>query len=292
MSTSKELMIELADLTRLYLLQEHEFSDWILSEATSYAFFKKISLASKNPARPPAQNPPEKTIPENKQVTQAKSTEPQKPLISPPINEKTTLPPPIASAPKKQVEEPVKAPGQLSPSKPDKRIKLEPIKEPPVVDFSDIRAAVAERCPNLKIIDAIPDDALAKIASHKQNTAQAAFLLSEISSSYDTFISDIVKAIDTHLVPAAKVNAAAIEKEGSWDSFLNKPGLKLILIQQNELQKMPKLLKYFTKGLSEDQGVIGQVPVFLLADVATFFNDPEKKRVLWSKLRLFFNAAR
>ena len=302
MSISKEL-IELADLARLYLLQEHQPSDWILSEATTYSFFKKISLSAKSHSAPPVKNIPAEIVSANKPIAQVKITESQKPLTRPPIDEKMSPPPPpppVAAAPKQQIVEPSKEQQivessklseQLPPSKPDTRIKLELMKEPTPVDFSDLYAVVAERCPHLKIIDTIPDDALAKSALYKQKAAQVAVLLFETSSLHHTFIFNMVKAIDIYLAPAIKVNAAGLEKEGSWDSFLANSELKLIVIQQSELQKMPKLLKYFTEGTGEDKKFLGQVPVLLLSDIAVYFTDPEKKRLLWSKLRFFFNAA-
>lgn len=256
MAAPKDLLVELASLTQLYLFQEFKVSDWIFSEPESYAFFKRMASVQKKQLPSKAPPPSEKII----------------------VQE--TAPAPLKDPPPQKMEAAIK-------ELPERSIRLEPMEGARLVDFSDLKAIIGERYPGLKIMEDIPDDAKAKQKPKVQNLQVAVIYLS-CQPLHQAFLANLTQAIDICLAPATLVNAAKVENEQGWISFLNASTLKIILFAQQDLVQLPDLAKNYTQGNQPNWGYLGKIPCFHLRDIALILKEPVQKQLVWSLLEKFF----
>lgn len=287
MSSFKNQLAELAQLAQLYLLQEHSSKDWIISEPQSYAYFKKLASQSK----PAAQST---------QVQQA-VTPPRPVVSSPPPPPKSALPAQpkmpvaqeIAKPPVPQVQKPmppaVKDEPKESPKKTVKQSEFfapDPMEPSAGIDLSDMRHAVTERLPGMALIDAIPDDAQAKLIKNGK-TKRAPHVI-VLSASSEILMTNLTKAIDITLAPAAMLDPVKIDKENGWEALLKEEHLRLLLITQQDLQKFPALANLYRDDPSKGCAYLGTVQVIILAATGSYTKDPTLKQALWNTLKAYF----
>jgi hypothetical protein len=295
MLTPKDLLLDLANLTQLYLLQEFEPSDRILSDFESYSFFKEMALNQKKqvtmkevtpiPKIDPILNPaPKKFSSSEKSLTQLNIPEAPPINISenPPISsaKKTDLPADRDGLPSKVIEKNADVPKVFF-----KIEKLEPQKP---LDFSEIKAFIKEKYPNFKTMEEIPNDHSARTNPKNQKKYQLALVYSNSQPQHETFLHHFIQAIDFCLVPATLFNGLKIEKEKNWDNFLANQDLKVIFFANQALENLPDLAKRYTKGKELRWGYLEKIPAFQLPEIELILKDPTQKPLLWSMLESFF----
>ena len=154
-----------------------------------------------------------------------------KQLVSKQIKQPPSLPPPpVAIKTEPAVIKETAAIVEIEPPKPNdpsRMIKLEPMEPPKSVDFGDIRAILQEKVPHLLLVE-----------EPQKKIKEAILLYSSPSSSHQVFLANLARAIETCLCPIALIDAAKIESTNGWDSLLKQPGLKIIVMQQHELEKL------------------------------------------------------
>lgn len=195
----------------------------------------------------------------------------------------------LATSQKKQVTPPPPLPAikteqttaaqepEVKPKDADKLIKLEPMEPHKPVDFSDIRAILQEKVPNLNIV-----------AEPQRKVKEAILLTLSPSPAHQAFLVNFAQAIELCLCPIAIVNAAKIESVKGWDNLLNQPGLKIVLMLQPDLEQLPHLAKHYVPAKSP---ALGKVPAFFLPDIALLLKEPIRKHSLWTALESVFPAA-
>jgi len=157
--------------------------------------------------------------------------------------------------------------------------------KPPSDSLADVRRAVEERLPNLKIVTEIPGDELAQKRRNrwKERTMPEVVVLgSEETIQSRTFLANLAKAISVRLAPCDLYNVSQIERQKKWDALLLGDLPRLILVTDYALHGTPALRSYLREEGSKK--ILGQVPLFLLSDLPRYFQDPQEKRALWAAL--------
>ena len=199
MTHPQENLKELASLTKRYLIQEHDRGDWIMTDSTTYNFFKGYAL-QKRTTPPTAAITPKPTIVPPPQVAS-----PKKPL------------PPKAPPPPKEIAQPA--------PKSDPVFTLAPPPAKPTDDFADIREVLATKVPHQTILEAPPDDSNAKQIRQqwKDRHKEPEIVILDISQSPQqrAFLRNLTTALDLCLGPARLISAE--------DPRRDHPKLRLVL---------------------------------------------------------------
>lgn len=208
-------------------------------------------------------------------------------IVRAPVQEKmAAVQPMIFEEPKKK--EPIKVELKEPPPKPAPTpISREPL---PILEdsFSDLRKIWAKINPNSPLLDALPDDELAKKIASRWKTKNAAAEISILSyhepPAQKALLEQIAKAINILLKPAQIVLAEPIEKEKQWEAFLAVPHLKWTIACDYTLWQLGGLMQHYRENPSQKARHLGQIPVFLLPDLSLYLKDPLLKRSLWKAL--------
>lgn len=197
-----------------------------------------------------------------------------KPSPLPPAKIAKTAPPP---------PEPPDPPPSLE--KPD-LFALEPMVKPLEEPFADVRRRIAERMGRLKVIDEVPDDAIARAKREewreRRQIPEIAILFYEETIQSRAFLTNLAKAIALCIAPCDLFSVTQIERQQLWDRFLFEKGPKLILITDYALHGFPAVRRYLREG--GPRPLLGDVPLFLLTELPRYFQDPKQKAALWAAL--------
>lgn len=277
---------DLVAMTQLHLLQEYSRRDWLMTDSTTYEYFKNYAStrSSHKISREVRQDVPSDS-PSNArkhcEVDKAKTYggEGSAKDCSPPPKdpEKCSLPlesPRPAKQPTPSIPpEPTKNPAPSSPSnkstpepqpttaseKPFTSIELHPLSSPPTTDFSSIRKTLMEKFPAQRILDEIPDDVEAKKISQqwkKQSTTPAvAILSSDEHPKHRVFLNNLAKAIEVCYCPASVISAEDLQ---------TSKGLHL-LITSKKIENM-------------------EIETLQIASIEEYLRDPLLKAELWEEI--------
>ena len=146
--------------------------------------------------------------------------------------------------------------------------------------------AMSKVAPQMAIIDRAPSDQPAQQVMNRWKTktqaAPLSILILRESPAEQALLANLAKALTTYFREARLIQAAAIEKEGQWDSFLSPDaGIKHLLLSEQTLHNLPLLLRHYKEVPATGIRTIGEIPLF-------FLPHPIQKRLLWEQLcRLF-----
>lgn len=216
-----------------------------------------------------------------------KSTKPLPP--EPKKSEPVFIPPQPAPQPAPQPPKPevIFAPPPPPPPIPPP-VKLQPLEPKPPSDLSSIRAILSVVAPELKILNEIPSDAIAKKISErwktKNQTAPISILLYQEPPEQRVLLEQIAKALDVYFGPAKIVSAETIEKEKQWEAFLSVADLKMVIVCDYTLWQLNGLMHFYKETPAQGIRQLGQAPLFLLPDLSLYLKDPLLKRSLWKAL--------
>lgn len=294
MTTPRERYAELLSLAQLYLMQEHSLSDRILSDKGAYDYFKAFAsqrqaaargtpsqaITRPAPAAPPPQ-PIKNTPPEP--VRSETIQPPQQMNI--PMPEQATPPEPVAVKTKEVVAEPK---AQDSPVH-SFRFALTPQTPAAGVPFDDLRKLASEHLPQLKLLDAVPDDAIAREMSRaweKGTTVpQAAILSFNEQGPHQLFLKHVALAAEMMGLTAAVIPAGKIETKKGWEEFLSAPTLRCVIGCGNGIASLPLLEKHRKESAKNGTTLLGTRPLIVLSDISFYLQEPSLKRSLWKSLK-------
>lgn len=281
MNPLKEQYAELLALTQLYLLHEFPEKAWI---PVSMPFYQWIRATHQPPPKT-ASIPSTPIQPAATQPTPLPT--PPSPLPAPAAPKKAEAPPQHTPTPPKPA--PQKAPEPIPPPQkteatPRSFFTLEPMTQAVESDLTDIQTILAERFPKQTILKEVPSDTESNLLK-KEHTTEAAILLSFLESpEHLTFLTNIAKAIESRLAPAAVVAANDYEQDDRWHTLLQSPALRAIIISSANLQALPKLMKHYREDTTQKKFFLGQVPLVVLSDISLYFQEPTRKRALWDEI--------
>ena len=96
-------------------------------------------------------------------------------------------------------------------------------------------------------------------------------------------IKRLTLAINQNITKAYHVEGSKIQDEKAWKSiFHNAKSVQKILISELELYQNPSLMMHYKKMPARS---LFNIPLFLLADLSSYNQDPELKKSLWSYLK-------
>lgn len=205
--------------------------------------------------------------------------QPRAPLEEPPPEPKPTPKPPEPAALRQSEPE--------QPTPPTPKLKESP--PPPIsVEFETFRKLFAHIAPQIPLVAAIPSDARAKAIAERWKTKNQAAPYSILSfnepKEHQSILRNLSTAIDTVFGGGRFIEAAGIEKEGRWESFLSAQEVKLIIVCDYALWQQPALMKFYRELQSKGERYLLNTPLFLLPDLSLYLKDPLLKRSLWKAL--------
>lgn len=157
---------------------------------------------------------------------------------------------------------------------------LEPMVKPLEEPFADVRRRIGERMGRLKVVDEIPDDAVARAKREqwreRQQIPEIAILFYEETIQSRTFLTNLAKAIALCIAPCDLFSVTQFER------LLVEKGPKLILITDYALHGFPAVRRHLREG--GPRPLLGEVPLFLLTELPRYFQDPKQKVALWTAL--------
>lgn len=234
-------MKELIAQTKQHLLEEYAMSDWVWTDPETHAFFKKQSAPKVQTPQPAAR------------------AQPPPPRKAPPL-----APRKRAAPPKPAEEKPQKPVSQDPPQRSE--TKAEKIRK----DFRELRLILQEKAPKLKVVDEIPDDALAKQIANawKDSVPEVAVITINPTKAHLELLEKIAGAIN-----GVGFRAKVLIGEQQWERLFNTPHLRLVLVPQETLDSHPEFKK------------MESVEVCPLLPIETYIETPKEKAALWKEIR-------
>jgi hypothetical protein len=279
---------------RDYIHQEHSKGSWITTNSENYNYF--IQLATKKkPTIPSIQAKPPIPLPKSAVKT------PEVPLAPPPVSvglpaspatpltlesinttSSSTDPQPktLFPAPPTEPTTPTKS---ATNQKHFVRENIPPAQE---IDFSDLRSFIHEKFPSVKLEDRIPDDSKAKAIAQNWKAPAAEILILSFSDfpRENALLSNLEIAIKQTLASAKVISANKIELEKGWERLLKAENLRLVIANNNGLQALPELMKYYREDAA-GRHTLGNASLHLLPDLSLYMQQPMLKATLWKTLR-------
>lgn len=209
----------------------------------------------------------------------SKRRAPAPPKLSPP-------PPPLPKKIAKAAAPPPEPPAPTVSLEKPELFALEPMVKPLEEPFADVRRRIVERMGRLKVVDEVPDDAVARAKREqwreRRQIPEIAILFYEETIQSRAFLTNLSKAIALCIAPCDLFSVTQIERQQLWDRLLFEKGPKLILITDYALHGFPPLRRYLREG--GPRPLLGEVPLFLLTELPRYFQDPKQKAALWAAL--------
>lgn len=287
MSRLHEEYRELLALTQIHLLQENKRDSWLTTDPETFAIFKKQALQQKKTQIPPvSQIPPPPRPPQPQPI-------PTPPIATPPKLE-VPLPPPLpptppprpAAKPLPQMPE-LKTPPKSSADM--KQIHLDPLSPAQTVDFSEWKKIVKDKCPNLAIVDTIPDDSEARRIQNSWKDPKplpSILILSfQESAKERAFLNNLTNAIRVNFDTAATFTPSEVSIQYGWDTVLAANTTRLIIANAHGLQAHQELMRHYREMPKAGKFFMGKVPLYLMSDVTLYMREPHLKMSLWQDIR-------
>lgn len=312
MTPLQEQYTELNALVQLYLLQEFPKGTWLPADPDHFAYFKQHALQQQKKAQ--QQAPVQIAL-----VPVPVSSSIPIPIPVPaPVSASVSVPVPVPEQPPilrqksdtdtgtgTEKETGTETNSETNSGKETnsgtgtgtgrRSLSLEPMAQHQPIDVSDFRAVISEiseRFPGLKMIDEIPDDTAAR--NIKNGWQRAAVVPEVILLSFNetprqlAFLSNVARAIQLRLGPAAVMQASKIEQAKGWDALLESTTLKLVVAPDYGIYMLPELTKHYRESHKQAQRFLGKVPLCLLSDVSLYLREPQLKPALWKALCTLF----
>ncbi|MDP1608666.1 MAG: hypothetical protein Q8L98_05075 [Chlamydiales bacterium] len=154
--------------------------------------------------------------------------------------------------------------------------------------FTDLRKLWTKINPGAPVLEALPDDEIAKKIAQRWKVKNAVAEISILSyhepPAQKALLEQIAKAINILLKPTQIVLAEPIEKEKQWEAFLTTSHLKYTIACDYTLWQLGGLMQHYRETPGGSVRHLGSVPLFLLPDLSLYLKDPLLKRSLWKAL--------
>lgn len=281
MNPVKERYAELVALTKQFLLQEHALTDRIYDSEETFEYFRRTAQQQPKPEVKvaPVTSPPP-PAPQLQPAAQSYTANPVRPPLAPipappkPIAEKVPVVPVVESEP----------PAKNAP-KEKTGITIEPLPPLKPLDLSEVRKIMAERLPNIPLIDTIPDDSEARLKTATHHLPNVILLSFDDLPAHVDFLTKVAAAIQGIGSSAEVRNAATMEKEIGWNTVLNSPDLRFIIASGDGIYSIESLQKVHREVQKEGRHYLGDCPLLMLPDIGCYLQDPSLKRSLWTAIK-------
>ncbi len=216
-------------------------------------------------------------------------------LVSAPVVAVKKPPAPAAVVPEVEIKPiALKAPPPVK-EKPKRRrsnqreeISLEK-QQAPVESGASVQQVISGALPNLFLHTKVPDDRMAKRMANewKDKTAlpEVPLFVTRELTPHRAFLKGLAHAIDRQFGPSRAMEISKYEAENRWESVLSSETVRLIIIPDIILWKMPNLLAHYKECPGEPMRRLGNVKTLLLPDLSLYQKDPKLKRGLWNMIR-------
>lgn len=302
-----EQYVELLKLTQQYLLQEHTLSDKLLADSETYSYFrnfaaKRMAPKASSPHISPASAP---SLPLRAHTTQTTLPPAELPpaKMDIPKNAAPAVDTKLVTSLPSNLNGPIEmSPSSVSVSKPKGEVvpKAERevlagnvfIPEPPTspaeaVDVSEIRKILQQNT-SFRLIDTIPSDAEAKKKARlweQEQLVQVLIICINESRNTHSFLENVRYAIEVYGLNTKLVTGKEIEKHKKWESLLASKSLRLVIASGGDIETSSELRRLYQEKTHFSGGTLGKVPLFLLAEPATYMKDPHLKEILWKSIK-------
>jgi hypothetical protein len=156
-----------------------------------------------------------------------------------------------------------------------------------------IKIAVEKTAPQI-IDNNIPNDEEAKFIAQKwkyfNKTAAITIITATQNTQEHILLKNLAKALTITIMPSTPVDAASLESEDVWKEFLSSENLKIIVIDEETLNKLPNLKKYYKQIPATKENLLKNIPVFHMRHISHFIKQPLEKAFLWQNLLKFITA--
>lgn len=173
----------------------------------------------------------------------------------------------------------------LKPKQPEKKPFIKPIAKPLIDEFLDVKQDLKE-LGLVEILEEIPSDDLAKQKQKAyllQNTFEKVTVIrSNETGKKERFLEDISWAISRE-----GLSAKLSTYQDSWDllSQIKKADTKLFILSKEALFASKNLLVHFKELPEQNQTFLADIPLIVLPDLSNYFQNPSKKKELWSAIK-------
>lgn len=256
MKQLQEELAQIISLTKLHLSQEREKEEWLLTDPKTCEFYRTFALKRK----PPKQNHPLQQQPKNKTALPITVQNPGAIKQAAPNKSKQ----PISYKQKNPIQKESTNESAMP------KLPIEKHKNPPptIDDFSDIRKLTNKLFPNQTILDETPDEQslMARLVP------KVMIILEEETPQHYTFLSNLAKAIQICLCPAATFTT----KNEKYKNQLKADSLKMIIGSESILQ-----------DLSQEYP---EIKTLALSPIDEYLQMPKRKAELWDKINNSLNT--
>jgi hypothetical protein len=160
-------------------------------------------------------------------------------------------------------------------------------KEQDDTNLQHIRMIMEKLAPNILEED-IPDDEEAKLISQKWKYASKASEITIICATQNTqqqiVLKNLAKALSISLLTATFIDPNTIEKDDIWKEFLSADILKFIIIDDNTINNLPNLKKYYRQIPTTGENFLKHTPVISIPHPSYIIQNPLSKASLWKNL--------
>lgn len=168
------------------------------------------------------------------------------------------------------------------------------------IDFMPFKIALKEHFPQIKILEEIPDDNIAKVLGQKWKqkinfSPIIIFNLNETSSA-SAFLNNIAKALNVVFGKgqeqvATVISPLEIQELVGWDAFFKYPH-QLIISKDIDVivSKLPELKNFYKESQKSGKFYLGTIPLILLSDFSFYLKDCTLKRNLWNSICTYLRS--
>ncbi|HEU64615.1 MAG TPA: hypothetical protein ENH96_04430 [Chlamydiae bacterium] len=154
--------------------------------------------------------------------------------------------------------------------------------------FTDIKKSIEKVFPNISILEKPIDDKLAKQKSQKYKLKNISSTITILAYKEDEklyrFLEKLSTALGVYFYPSKVVSAYLIEKENSWDDFLNSD-ISLIISSDYTIFELKHLRTFYRENPSKQEKHLKNIPLFLLPDIFLYLKEPSLKKSLFNALK-------
>jgi len=155
-------------------------------------------------------------------------------------------------------------------------------------DFTDIKKSMGKLFPHISMLKEPIDDKTAKQKSQKYKLKNISSSITILAYKEDEklyrFLEKLSISLSIYFYPSKVVSAYLIEKENSWDNFLNED-ISLIISSDYTIFELKNLRSFYKENPSKNEKFLKNIPLFLLPDIFLYLKEPTLKKSLFNALK-------
>ncbi|MBN2479691.1 MAG: hypothetical protein JXA94_05640 [Parachlamydiales bacterium] len=160
----------------------------------------------------------------------------------------------------------------------------------PEQNLSDIEKILLKIDSSIEISEKPLDDKIAKKVAQKYKfknmSANITILAYKENEKAFNFLNKMRLALENTFLPTKVVSAYVIEKSNSWDTFLNKEDINLIISSDYTVFELNQLKSFYVEIPAKNEKFLKDIPLLLLPDINLYLKEPMLKPSLYKTLKL------